>query len=534
MSTLHRCLFTLALATPLSASAAPDAWTHLAFDQSRIARVAAEPVDISTPTWIAHFDSSTAPIAFTGPSSPVIWGRCVIALGRSAGIDRIYCFDRSTGATLWQHDLAPSQNESWSSPAIDTLRGTVIAPSGNQLAAFDILDGTLRWATTFSLPLVNVSPLVTTDRGAEDRCFVTDFSGFGIGASLHCINVSPFDAALNPYQPGAVVWSTSLNGRGGSGNSCAYANDTVYVASAGRFSPPLAGQVMAFDASAPTAPLPLWITTNPVNEGFYGGVSIENGAVYAASYAFFAGLDSATALRINAQNGAIEWCSPANRTASIPIPFSRANQSFIAISTGLPGASFGSRPALELFNPTGSATCTDHLLWETSSATWIDNGNAVIEDGEFNIFGGWTHHPVIIETSSGNTLMYIGAIASSGATADQPYTSLYLVDLAALPTPGNVSGFAVQQFVGCGSSPALAGANLYSIGAAGLHAFGPSPSSLDVNGDAIGTTEDLYTWETGAGAGGRLDIDRSLAVDNADRDELRTGLRVNESVDMNS
>ena len=252
------------------------------------------------------------------------------------------------------------------------------------------------------------------------------------------------------------------------------------------------------------------------SDGFFGGVSIRDGALYAASYTFSGGQDSANLVKLDATTGALIWSTPANRTSSTPIVLPDAR---VLLSTGLAG--FGSLPSLQLFAPDGTR------LWDTALATADDaNSNGAIEIGEFFAIGGWTHMPAVIETDT-QQIAYAGAPPLTGGFFGAN-TELHRVDLSRHPTD---PGFVVQTFVGAGSTPAIANGTLYTIGASGLHAFGAFEGFApeDINTDCAMNSEDLYAWEAGHG---RRDVDGNGSVDEADRTALREALRANETDDV--
>jgi hypothetical protein len=91
---------------------------------------------------------------------------------------------------------------------------------------------------------------------------------------------------------------------------------------------------------------------------------------------------------------------------------------------------------------------------------------------------------------------------------------LSALDISVLPGGGP---FLVGAFDGAGSTPAIAGRNLYTIGIAGLYAFGPAPYQYDVTGDGGVDIEDLYAWEQSRG---RRDVNLNGVVDETDRQLL--------------
>ncbi len=109
-----------------------------------------------------------------------------------------------------------------------------------------------------------------------------------------------------------------------------------------------------------------------------------------------------------------------------------------------------------------------------------------------------------------------------GPTAGEylaPYAELFALDLGRWPgDPGFVSA---RHAMG-GSSPAMLGRGVYSVGTGGLAAFGPPPPRADLTLDERVDLEDLYAWEQSRGD---RDVDRSGAGDAADRSFLLAELR---------
>lgn len=75
----------------------------------------------------------------------------------------------------------------------------------------------------------------------------------------------------------------------------------------------------------------------------------------------------------------------------------------------------------------------------------------------------------------------------------------------------------------------MVGASIYSIGASGLHAFGPR---FDVNADGSIDIEDLHGWESSGTVPGSRDVDRDGDVDQVDREILIEEIRRDERRDM--
>jgi outer membrane protein assembly factor BamB len=460
---------------------AAQTWTHFARGPDRTG-VASGPAPDLAARWLAYHDPSGQAIAFVGQSGVVVEGARVYALGKSGGVDRLYAIRRDDGEVVWGAPVDPPYLGSWSTPAIDQGNGAVIGASGSAIRAFDRLTGAPRWQTPLPRPVVNASPLVTGEMGNRDRVFITDYDGFGASGRLHCINADPFDAALNPWQPGEIVWSVVLGGT--SGNTPAWRAGVVYVASASDESGLSGGMIRAFDAGATGPPPPLWEFENPAGSGFFGGVCVHAEGtgvfVYGASYAFSGGQTAGRLVKVDALDGSLVWAVPCNRTSATPIPLGDGR---IVLSGGTLG--FGSMPSVELFADDGL------LLWDTALETWQDvNSNGVMEVGEFLLVGGWTHQPAAVVTGGG-VLFFAGA-APTGAWSGA-CTDLYALDLSREPAePGFVAG----HVIAAGSSPGLAGANLYTIGAGGVAAFGAAICYPDCTGESALTVADFGCFQT--------------------------------------
>jgi outer membrane protein assembly factor BamB len=94
-------------------------------------------------------------VKFGGRSGPVVFGDHLY-LQNTAGAgemeqERILCFNADTGAVLWEYKYnmfasdVPAHRLAWSSPAIDTATGNVIAISGGGLVMSLSKDGKLLW-----------------------------------------------------------------------------------------------------------------------------------------------------------------------------------------------------------------------------------------------------------------------------------------------------------------------------------------------------------------------------------------------------
>ncbi|MFN0133331.1 MAG: PQQ-binding-like beta-propeller repeat protein [Phycisphaerales bacterium] len=471
-------LLALAGAAPIARG---DDWPMLARDANRVSLGNSLP-PLGTPAWIASTDPAGAAVSFPGQTGVVADNKHVYAIGTVGGQTRVLAYDVVSGAPRWSAAVPTPLLESWAAPAVDVKRDLVIVGTGFVLAAINANTGVVEWQTPLPRPVVNASPVITSDRFMSDRALVTLFDGFASDGRLVCVNVDPFDATWNPYIPGQIVWSIVIGGS--SGNSPAYADGVVYVASTGAPSGGERGQIIARRIDDPPTAPNLWTFENPQELGFFGGVCVGSNAdntpsVFAASYAFAGGLDSANLVKLSASTGALRWSVPCNRTSSIPVPLPGG---YILLSGGLSG--FGSAPSVELFKDLGSSA---ELVWNSAQETWIDlNGNQVLDPGEYLRLGGWTQMPVVVpapDRASGPDSHLrlgpqfhaaIGAIPI-GASTSTPSTDFYVIDVARRP---GQSGFIKASFPNAGASPALVESGtttrLFSIGAAGLHCFASS------------------------------------------------------------
>jgi outer membrane protein assembly factor BamB len=442
-----------------SAAHAGDDWTHLARSPDRRSLAQSLPASLGPARWVLN-EAPGGPIVFSGQAGVVASGGTLFAVGRQSLQHVVVAARASDGEALWTRPVPPPHLDSWSTPAIDLPNRTVIVGSDAFLTAFDAASGEQRWQTALMRPIVNASPAVTTDRGAADRVFITDYDGFGGNGRLYCINVDPFNAAANPYQPGEIVWSVGLGDT--SGNSPAYMDGVVYVASIGDALGSGVGLVRAFSAAATSAPEPLWVFTNPALRGFFGGLTVhERGGerfVYAASYSLYGGQFAANMVKIRTADGTLVWSIPSNRTDSIPIALSDGR---IVLSGGIRG--YGAAPSIQIFRDEGASAA---LLWDSAIDSWIDgNQNGIMEPGEYLLVGGWTHQPIAQEGRGGARLLAGAIQAQTFAACDD----LYILDLDRHPSD---PGFVVSHVQGAGSSPAGAGGQILTIGPGGLYAFG--------------------------------------------------------------
>jgi len=534
MSAVCALLPSLALAQPISGTfrSFERSWTHLGGTALRNSRVPLPAPPIQTPTWVQNRDRNNALISFVGQAGLAVFaGRTasdglVFAAGRIATQPippnpfRLYAFSRNDGSVRWQSPIESPASDSFSSPTLDENNGTVIYCSGYRVQAFSIATGEPLWTRELDSQVVNASPLVTSDLWPANRLFITDYAGLNpiVEASVYCINVDPFHESLNPYQPGDLVWSTCIGSS--SGNSVSYlprslgGEGLVFVATATGQPGTTPGQIRAYSAAS-TLPEPdaIWTHVNEIPQGYFGGVCVLPASaempadsppcLYAASYAFYGGTDTANLVKLNAHTGALIWSVASNRTSSIPVPLPGG---FIALSGGINYLS--NTPSVQMFQDLdGSA----ELIWETAPF--------------FPGAGGWTNQPVSA-LFGGQNLLAAGSASIDPNRPTAPSRDLYLFNLACDPFQ---PCFLVRHYVGVGGSPAIVGGSLYCVGMIGLAAFGTTPASLDVDGNGRIEIGDLYAWERGLG---NRDVNRDNVVNALDRSDLITILRGDEVFSM--
>jgi outer membrane protein assembly factor BamB len=439
-------------------------WPQFARDAARTSHIGG-PVAPLSPRWLFAAAGGEG-VSFAGQSGAVVAAGRVVAIGRIAGQPVCVCYSALSGALIWSAPIPAVFLDSWSTPAVDAPSGVAYVASGRCITALDLASGAVRFQTELARQVVNASPCLTSDRGPADRLFITDYDGFGGQARLYCINIDPFDAGANPFQPGEIVWSAAIGGS--SGNSPAYAGGVVFTGSITDESASTGGRVLAFAAGAVQTPSPLWSYTLQSAQGFFGGVSVADGAVFAATYWLYGGQLNSTLVKLDAGSGALIWATACGRTDSTPVPLPGGR---IALSVGIAG--FGSAPAIQLLQDQGSSAS---LLWDSALATWDDvNTNGIIEEGEYLRIGGWTVQPAAIVTPGQPARLVTGAIPAAGG----PFgacNDLYILDLSRQP---GESGFVVDHAVGAGNSPAAAAGLLVSIGQSGLHVFDSCSANCD-------------------------------------------------------
>lgn len=459
-----------------------SSWTHLGGNARRQSNASTsnQTLSLDSPIWIGGGDGSTTyiPIAQTGL---VVDSAQIYALATNPdapGSSFAVCYHRLSGDFQWATPIPPAILDSWSTPAVDIQNHQLIIATSDRLISIDTNTGMKNWSTPIGGITVNASPIVTADLGDSDRAFITNYSfGGGTPSQLTCINTDPFNPVKNPYQPGEIIWQSPLIGDS-SGNTPAYADGMIYVSTASSAGS-TAGQVLAFDATASTQPDPTWTFTNPINAGFFSGVSIAHGNLYASSYTFTGFQFSANTVKINKRSGELQWSIPTNRTDAMPIVL---NNGDVIVSGGVPIGAFdflpffGSLPSIQYITQSNN---TPTILWDSALDTLDDtNANGIWDFGEsFLSIGGWTHQPIVtsVDTNINNTPMLLVGTAPATTPGVQfaHNTDLSLIDLTKLPTD---PGFIVEHFSGAGSTPAMIDSWIYTSGESGIHAFSPSKS----------------------------------------------------------
>ncbi len=428
-------------------------WPQYGGDVRRSSAAVGAPALLHT-TWATTTDLNGEQLIFEGPSAPAGFDGRVYGYAKQLtnGIfttSKLVAIDAACGDVVFESPLARGQFDSWSAPAVDAIHRTVIIGSGASLYAIDADDGSIVWETALLRTVVNASALIVGPNN-QRRIFITDFDGFGQSASLYFVNASAFDAVENPFQPGEIIWTESIGGA--SGATPAFTDDGLVVL-AGINAPTDApgitnGHISVYDPAAPAGNRLAWrfqlSSIGVVNEGFFGGVTINDGFVYAASYDINGSGNNSNLIKLDATDGSLAWSVACERTNAIPIV---GDNDRVYISAGLDG--FGSTPKVQAFDDLGASAA---LAWDTA----VDSGFTLS-------VGGWTHQPVL----SGDHL-YVGTIPG-GFPFFGAYTNLSIIDVTLSPSDPD---FVVSSASGFGSSPAVCNGRLYSIGQTGMFEIG--------------------------------------------------------------
>ncbi len=472
-------------------------WSHLGRDARRSGATDSAPASLANALWTVTPPTGES---FVGRASPVVSAGVVVVASRGfSGPTHVYnavmAYSALDGEWLWSTKLVPDTLNSWSSPCIDLMRGSVLAASDNVLCSIDLQSGGIAWCCPLDQPVVNASPAVTCGLMRSlvqtDRALICDYDPVGGGGKLYAINVDPFDLDDNPYLPGEIVWTYPVGGTAGA--SPAYADGVVYVAEA-------YGHVLAIDVEDGDL---IWDTDiaasgYPQFGGFFGGLTVAGGAVYGATYDFYGSGNNSGLVKLDAADGGIVWAIASERTDSIPIA---PGDGRVYLSAGITG--FGSAVKIQAFQDNGSSAA---LLWDTK----------VDPEGALSV-GGWTHH---MAYSGG----YLFAGRPDPMDPEGAYMELLILDTTKSPAD---SGFVVDRSSGSGGSPAIADGVVYSIGTDGLRAYGPPHCVEDITGDGkvdlLDLSALLIAFGTSSGQPGfdpRADFDQSGTIDLGDLSQL--------------
>lgn len=102
-------------------------------------------------------------VSLPGMNSPVVWGQYVFLAGANATTRKVYCFNRSTGAIIWEKELKKVTGSPASAPKVTNDTGHAASSvttdgqrvyaifSTGDIAAFD-MKGELVWAKNLGVP----------------------------------------------------------------------------------------------------------------------------------------------------------------------------------------------------------------------------------------------------------------------------------------------------------------------------------------------------------------------------------------------
>jgi len=411
-----------------AAACAQDAWTHRGRDSARNGVVpTGTPPEIAAARWV-----TTDERYLVGQSMPAVAdGRVFVYAESLEGWgNELLAFSETDGRFLWTCPLDAAVQFSRSSPTVDAARGTVLIASGSTVTAVETATGDVAWETPLDNSVVNSTVCV---HGASAYIVGSTASPQpGVPtppSSLYCLNLDPAHPTL---AAGEVVWTAPLSASSG----CEVSIDVsgaghVIAADSGGYVRQFTldgqpGWVFAVPGAGSTWPPPTY-------GGFYGGAAIDGGFAYAATYNFNGTGDNSRLYCINVATGAQVWETPCERTDALAL----VTGDLVMLSAGMEG--YGSLPKIQAFDK-----ATGTKLWQWTGA------------------GSWTHQPVVV-----SDVLYVG---TPDADSYAPCTHLHALDLARTPQDPD---FVLDSYGGAGSSPAYANGNIYTIGADGLHAFGP-------------------------------------------------------------
>lgn len=476
---MPRCVIARIMAVTLLACPAVRAgqWLTIAGDFQHAGQAEFGPPNFDDLRW----PGGQAELPLLG-SSPAVWAGYVVVLGEifdgAVPINQsVIAYDRASGAMLWETpiDYPPFVNNN---PTIDVVRQAVLVAADRNLYSIALADGSVNWTTPITRT-TNSTFAVLGDLG-----YVTDYDGFGTGASLYALNLDADDPV---FSAGDIVWQAPIGGA--SGATPALGDDRIYVGSK-------EGRIHAFD---PLTGTPLWTTVMPAtpepggtNGWGMAALSFHNGFIYAASYNFetVIGEYNSHLVKLDAATGDLLWHVASERSFSTPVVVADRIYLTGGIAGGFGGGSFGSVPRLMCFQDLGDSAI---LEWDTS------------------LVGGTTFH--LVHT---NGKLYAGL--GKPFPEDFDYGDLYIFDSTKTPDD---PAFVIDHVPGVGASPALADGVLYTIGLAGLFAFGspePIPGDLDRNG-----TVNLFDFAIFAGCFGACDaasLPAACSLENFQRSNI--------------
>ncbi|MBL8877756.1 MAG: PQQ-binding-like beta-propeller repeat protein [Phycisphaerales bacterium] len=421
-------------------------WTHFAGSAGRRAVSCAAAVRLEQPRWTLEpredewFVDNASPVAAFGRvyfNARVLDDGVVVA-------NKIIALDAVTGGRLWEMPLDADVYDSWAAPAVDTRNKSVLLASGQEILAADAITGDVLWRLPLDRFFVNATAAVSADLGAQknaNRAFIADFAPGG-GAQLYAINIDPYDAADNPFEPGQIAWQAGIGRAGGS--VAAYRDGRVICVTRD-------GRLYSFDAATGQQQFMIPATSQP----FFGGVTLIGNSAYAATYVFSGGQSNSLLVKFDLAAQQVVWTMACERTNSIPVV---ADDGVVFLSGGING--YGSTPRVQAFQDHGT---TASRLWDT----FTDSA------GKLNL-GGWTLQPVL----AGDRLI-VGVPQASGDFS--PYLEIVVLNRSL--TPGQ-NGFVAGSASGAGASSAVAQGIAFSHGAIGLSAFDLFASG-DVNCDGF-------------------------------------------------
>ncbi|MEQ8843709.1 MAG: PQQ-binding-like beta-propeller repeat protein [Phycisphaerales bacterium] len=453
-----------AIPTLLVAASAAFAqeWTHYAATPERnaVATVPALP-DLDAPAWTFDADGGFEAIH---QASPVISDAGdVIVLGWIGPDAFAFALEASTGRERWRAPIAPPQLLSWSSPAV--AAGLVAVASGTEVVGLDPTTGDRLWTAPLGQPIVNASPAIV---GQPPVVLITTF---GPGGNARLLSIDAASGDVLHDQPAGPL----------SGATPAVADGVAYL-----------GDTDGFVHAYGPGLSPLWTLAEPLGQGFFGSPSVDDGAVFVATYGFSGGRSNSTLARLDATTGDRAWTTPAARTDAAPIVLPDGR---VVLSGGIDG--FGSLSTVQLFEADGSR------LWDLVDATWVDaNANGMVDPGEYLSLGGWDHQPAALVTDDGDFLL-VGA----------PSGGLSLLDLSRDPADAL---FVRSSTPLGGGSPAIARGVAVSAWGDAVVAFAYGEVCFaDFDGDGSLTLFDFLAFQNAFDAGERsadCDGDGSLTL----------------------